>query len=309
LIHSAHEGSHAIEQAMMQDYGVLGLGEVFDKSLWQNFAQQRRIQAAFAQGDKTTVQRMLRHREIDAVGTTKQSGRLGNVLRFNCGKGRVMGANVRTLQHVSYSHPRVAVFILVRTDLMRHALSLAKEVVQECLHPQFGACKEASERKRISLPDLRKNIETHLLKIWRDKARAAVAVVRGEHLGSSYGSDCDRLRFVTYEAFLDSPKEVTAGMWAHIKRVSGGLAKKGETPASRLAVHRVHDSQISSFIENVREVYDMFQFAHLPTFADILEQEGFFKLCPLAKEKGGGLRMQAMRNGGRNEAFAAEPAV
>jgi hypothetical protein len=304
IVHEAHEGSHAIEQAMTREFGTLPFNEMFDGREIGTGWELTQARGAFARGDKDALLQIMRAKGFNGY---KTSAMLPDIAKYDCARGGVMSAIVRPTQLATWMNPHVAVFILVRTDAMRFALSLAKEVTSGCPYPQFGKCDGVARGKReLSLKELRGTVETTILRVWRAKARTALSVVRGEHVGEGVALDCSRAKFVFYEAFVDAPDQVTADMWAHLERVSQGAAK-WQTGALKvdLAVKKQHSDKISSFVANAHDVYDMFTFAHLPTFADVLEESGFLKLCPLSPGNGGKAGAGTTT---RSPRVAAEPA-
>jgi hypothetical protein len=242
--------------------------------------QLERLHEAFSRGEKGELERILDRVSYNApIDATP----LALVKQYDCAGGGVMSALVRPFQWGrALAHPQMSVFFLVRTDVMRITISLAKELTTKCPHPQFGKCSDSDRQKHLSLRELRRVVDRKITRSWREKAQAALAIVRGEDYSPGRPVDCSRVHFVTYESFLDSPREVAATMWTHVQRVSRGSAKARSTPPQALNFSKVHSSQISSFVSNSEEVFLMFAWAKLPTFRDMLEEVGFLKICPKA---------------------------
>jgi hypothetical protein len=275
IIHDAHEGSHALDQAFGAAYGTFSFLEIADGRETGSLTEE--VLEAFATGDQPRLALLVEraYRNMKSRRPSVISNYIG-IKDVDCASGRVMGALARESKPAMYAHPGVAIFLIVRTDLMRWALSLTKSVTSSCPHPQFGGCNDAGKH-RVNLVEL-KNTARKLVSKWKRKSRFAQRIARGEHLGPAAPLDCSRVYVVTYEAFLESKDRVVRSMFSHVQRASA-LAKAVPMP-SRRVFKKVHSENISDWVENYQEVEKMFRLARFPLWADILQETGFTQLCP-----------------------------
>jgi hypothetical protein len=122
--------------------------------------------------------------------------------------------------------------------------------------------------------------------------RYAKKIVSGEHLHSGRRSsggartvDCSRVHFVQYEAFLENQTAVVDGMFAHLRATQSGARSwpraAGDPTVPK--VTKVHSNDISTFVENYKEVSQMFAGSRFSSFADVLRSEHFDTLCPMPR--------------------------
>ncbi|KAJ1625856.1 hypothetical protein T492DRAFT_910572 [Pavlovales sp. CCMP2436] len=279
IVHDAHEGSHGLEGAMSQAHGTFSMAEIADGR--ETGPLTKVAMAAFAQGDQPLLARLVERAYRNLTMTRPQDAReifapLLGIKDVDCAAGQIIGALARDDQPEMFAHHDVAIFVLVRTDLMRWALSLSKSITKGCMHPQFGGCTDKGKH-RVDLLEL-KQTALELVSHWKLKGWFAKRTARGDHLGSGATLDCSRVYFVSYEAFLDSNGAVVDAMFSHLQRFSP-LARSLPTPRPNV-FKKVHSEKISGWIENYQEVYNMFMVERFPTFADILHESGFAQLCP-----------------------------
>jgi hypothetical protein len=150
IVHSLHEGSHAIEAALSQAHGTTPLLELFDgRQLGHSLLPRARL--AFARGDVAELAEIVAGRQAQLANHDKDwrllNGVLDKLRRTDCSRGQALSALMRPEDNVAaYGHSDMVFFVLVRLDLMRWALSTAREVMADCPHPQFGTCNASSHQ-------------------------------------------------------------------------------------------------------------------------------------------------------------------
>jgi hypothetical protein len=291
IVHSLHEGSHAIEAALSQAHGTTALRELFDgRELGPSVLPPAR--GAFARGDLAELTKIVAGRQAQLANHDPHWQSLNRVLDLlrstDCSRGQALSALVRTEDGLAaYAHPDMVYFVLVRLDLMRWALSTAREVMADCPHPQFGGCNPS--RYKVT----KRGVQLaagKCVRRWTIKVRYVKRIVSGEHLHSGQRSsggartvDCSRVHLVQYEAFLDNETGVVDGMFAHLRATQTG-ARSWPRAAGDPAVasfKKVHSNDISTFVDNAAEVSKMFAGSHFSSFANVLRSEHFDTLCPM----------------------------
>ncbi|KAJ1636653.1 hypothetical protein T492DRAFT_1140976 [Pavlovales sp. CCMP2436] len=278
LIHEGHEGSHAIEDEMARSFGTFSIREIGDGR--QTGKLTEAVRSAFATGNKTQLSLLFETASRDTPDRNSYLKRARGIKEVNCTAGQVIGALAHIEQSAMFADPGVAIFVLVRTDLMRWALSLSKSVTARgCINPQFGLCARPEGKHHINIPKLKQEARK-LISKWKGKAKFATHIARGKHLGSGASFRCPRVLLVSYEAFLEGRDEVVSHMFAHVQR-HNRLAKSLPTPHPQVeGVKKVHLNEIEKWVSNYQEVQNMFQKARFPSFVDVVRESGFAELCP-----------------------------
>lgn len=277
LIHTEHEGSHAIAQAFSQEYGSPQLLELLDVWYWPNReGALHRARNAFFAGNLHSLGRLLK------LSTFPHKTSIHIPTNVECQQGMIVGALLRTkiVERAAYFGGTLSVFVLVRTDLMRWALSFPEANGDPCRHPQFGGCLASSAKQVVNVTGLLRKAH-ELVEIWRRKERFAVRLAKS------------LLRcpaFVLYEDFLTSNQAVIQGMFTHVARdarlTKGTMPGKMESYSLRTAGHvlvsgfrKQHDANISSWVANADDVLDHFSRSSYPTWDQVIGTSSFSRIC------------------------------
>jgi hypothetical protein len=86
---------------------------------------------------------------------------------------------------------------------------------------------------------------------------------------------------IKLKAFLERKNDLVSGMFAHVQRNNPLSKSLPRARPQRVAVQKVHDNDVSTWILNHQEVQTMFRVL-FPSFADVVRQTGLAQLCPMA---------------------------
>lgn len=274
LIHSAHEGSHAIAQAFANDYGSPQLLELMDNRHWPGALDVlRRVKLAFFAGELDTLGMLLQN-------STYLDHPIHIPTEEECHRGMVVGALLRRdiVKLTTYVKGTLSIFILIRTDLMRWALSFPQTNDVNCLHPQFGKCATSSIKQVVNVTALVGQVNK-LVSDWRQKAKTAVQVAKALRCPA----------FILYEDFLASNRAVTKAMLtqlAHDADLANSTAPgdvrvlRQEDHALPVVFRKQHGHDIRSWVANADDVIHHFAESTYPTWEQVSEASGFSRFCP-----------------------------
>jgi len=264
LIHTAHEGSHAIGKELMEKAGVFFTGEGLDARYYEGdkhgpASRRRTVVAWVCNGGGEAGYRVKRKITDEGLGWFFKEP----------GVPRDPNTTALTLVRTDFNQDirrcatvrgRVDVVLLVRRDLLRWSLSrYTAPGWKEPDHPQFSN-NYVAPAKRYE-PEHLRQVARQLVEDWR---AVLLTIKELHHCCTRQVTD---IRIVTYESFLADQKATIDYIMADLPRNVHPDRPRFHHP------RKIHDHAIGTFVLNVAEIERAFASWGLPTFQDVYDEE------------------------------------
>eukprot|EP00211_Chloroparvula_japonica_P008008 CAMPEP_0119122644 /NCGR_PEP_ID=MMETSP1310-20130426/2837_1 /TAXON_ID=464262 /ORGANISM="Genus nov. species nov., Strain RCC2339" /LENGTH=304 /DNA_ID=CAMNT_0007112333 /DNA_START=209 /DNA_END=1123 /DNA_ORIENTATION=+ len=260
ILHQGHEGSHAIGGALMRDYGVMFIGENWERYRLRGQMTRYLQQAMICRGDIVASQKTVRIVENEigrALFEHDETDIWKNRTRTLV--GLVRGGDVGTInscQRKDLEKTPFVIALLVRTDLLRWSISsyIGDKEYQKnhSRFPQFHQEKQTTYTYK--LPFLKKTAEGLVHQWSRD--------IRSLKKALPASTPIHALRFITYEEFLENQDRCLSRLMEGLP-VGPSIETEGYV--------KVHDNNLS-FVKNLAEVKSAFEIWKLPSFLDVVRE-------------------------------------
>lgn len=263
IFHKMHEGSHAIGQALAGISCTFFVEEFLDIRYFENNnSEMQKAEREFTSADGVDLQKLNSLIKIKAFQPDYK-------LYSKCIERGVITSVVGLVRRFEHRPVKMTspAFVLIRSDIMRFSLSLARQDFHE-FYPQFNKSFILTPR-HYNISSLRK-YALEVIEGWKSRSQ------RIQQIRKVYGVSCDRIKIIIYEDFLRDPSTLINNMYSFaIKGLSGisGLndSMKNEWPGHRSNYTKVHPVNIRSFVLNADEVEKHFADENYINFLKILK--------------------------------------
>ena len=266
ILHHNHEGSHAIAEALGKYPCVAFISECLNRKLYPDDASQEEAMKVYFNREGLDFEKLLDilppscYRRVFDTNTKKAE------LKICQERKHPILIPVLYRESISVVYPEMRLFPLIRSDLMRHALSASteEEAALGMKHPHFNKTAVELVRHKFTI-SLLKATATDILSAQKSYVKTVRQLVK-------VGLPCSSIKFMFYEDFLDDQD----GFIFRVIRASFGehfdpaFHKPLSSVEDAVTVKRVHPADISTFVENSAEVLNFFLTEPFPTFAHIL---------------------------------------
>lgn len=261
IYHTNHEGSHAIGESLEQYPCVAFISECLD-SRFQYYNVTIRAFLDKKGVDLPGLWEGLGHSQICAKGITKWQQKITKCEATGSDIFVVALVRRELLKTKVSAHLRV--FSLIRTDLLRFALSRSKEeaIALESRYPQFNRNGVNVTRHHFSISNLRQDIFDISEKVYPSQ-------IKHVEKGILSKLPCSNMKFIFYEDFLSDHEDFTFRLYKAMASEFGPVIQVG---LSKIGVHRVHSDDITAFVSNHGEVLQMFLSEPFETFGMVLKK-------------------------------------
>ena len=287
IFHTLHEGSHAMLASLAASRScIFHISEYLDIRFYSSREEQKRAYKEYLRPggiDPIALynailggKRLLPHNSTDAISLATDMKTA--LTCANSGHVTLIIALVRldlvSLEALTASDANRNFFILARTDLMRFSLSVFKSGNFSSWYQQFDR------------PAVRPKVHYNIT----DLQESAKFAQRQWKLGAGYFHKlsaqlrvpCDRIYFLRYEDYCTNSTAFCIAFYDVAATGSAGVRYEYESRSSAIPkrkVHKVHSSNISSFVENSDEVEMHFKNEQYAPYEDVL-RSNMGEACP-----------------------------
>jgi len=278
ILHTAHEGSHAIFVDLMTKMPcVFTISELLDTRFPHNWTESAR-QSYFSPSGP-------RIRELYTAGANLfgPRGIDGDEIlpRYkicaDAGISSVVIALIRSEQYVlDFIKGDFKLILLARTNIVKKSLSMSpsESVFYGEPHPQFSTHNISIVKRHFPIADVGKGADL-TVRHWISQADFLKQCI-------SKRKSCKKFGIITYEDYLNDPysfiarlyMETTGGVntQAIMEALAKGIYDKLLLVSQHQEYRKVHSDDISTFVSNYEEIMTYFKKSKYPSFEHVMRK-------------------------------------
>lgn len=262
ILHSSHEGSHVIGEALGKYPCVAFIAECFAQNHHVDNLSQTKVTQIYFDSKGLDVFKLLNALPTSCHQRVFETETKIAELKICQQNNHPILVPVLYRGSITALCPELRVFPLIRADLMRHALSSSSEEAAALGkdHPHFSKDPIELIRHKFTLSLLNETTKA-IVSARRVKVNTAWKLAK-------LGLACSSLKFIFYEDFLDDQdgfvfRLFRASLGKHFDPV---VHKPLSNVEDAVTVKRIHPADISTFVENSAEVLNFFLMEPFPAY-------------------------------------------